>query len=88
MIILDWLVTGQLLFYVFRLPPAVFMGHMATWRGKGKVWLRRVNESWCNMLHGYMHAASLHDTRGPQVSHRGNGQLVFALFYLYLYFDL
>jgi len=65
---------------VFRLTSALFMGHMATWWGKSKMRLRRPHKPWSNMLHGYLHAAFVHDPRGSQVCHRGNG--------LYWYYTL
>ena len=34
------------------------------------------------MLHGYLHAASVHDPRGPQICHRGSGEISLVRVYV------
>jgi len=64
---------SKLLSVLSRLSSAIFMGYVATWWGKSKMWLRWPHKSRSNVLHGYLHATPLHDPRGSQVSHWSNG---------------
>ena len=40
------------------------------------MWLRWSDQPWGNLLHGDLHAASLHDPPGPAVRPRSQGQCV------------
>jgi len=48
----------------FRTEFTIPMGLLAAWRWALRLWLCRSYEPWCNLLHGILYAASLHDATG------------------------